>query len=231
MASRKIAVSGHHLFQPFSWKNKQELAGIGPKLFKQILNDLNKDFEPVFIPWKRSQLMAKKGEIDVLISLFKTPERENYLEYSTPFSKTSLIVFTRNDFKARIENWSDLVPHNGVAIRGASSGELDVFFNSKLSLKKVENTYQMLKMVELSRADYATSSRYSAMIEAGKHGLDKVIKIHDQPNSSQKIHLAVSKNSWFLKYLPEVNKFIKKYKKNGVLDSIVEQSLSEAIKL
>ena len=165
----------------------------------------------------------------MLLSLFKTPEREKYLSFSEKFSETNLVVFTRRDFKLQIKSWDDLSPYRGVAIRGASSGKMDQYFSEKYNLSRVDNTFQMIKMVELKRADFATSSKYAAVIEAKKRGLDSVIQIHEQPNSAQDIYLAVSKKSWFIKYLPHVNHLIQKYKENGVLDGIIRDSIQEAV--
>ena len=228
-ASEKITVSGHNLFQPFCWKKGDKLVGIGPRLFKQVIKDLKKDFAAQFLPWKRAQIMARKGKVDVLLSLFKTSEREKFLSFSEKFSETNLIVFTRRDFKRQITSWEDLSSYRGVAIRGASSGKMDQFFTEKYNLSRVENTFQMLKMVQLKRADFATSSKYAAVIETKKRGLDSVIQIHESPKSAQSIYLAISKKSWFIEYLPQVNHLIRKYKGNGVLDRIIRESIQEAV--
>jgi polar amino acid transport system substrate-binding protein len=58
-----------------------EFRGIAVELAKTIAERLGHTIRIEFYPWKRAQQMIKDGQADALIPPFKTPEREQWLDF------------------------------------------------------------------------------------------------------------------------------------------------------
>jgi len=65
-------------------------------------------FRLVPLPWKEAQSKAQRGEIDGLIALIRTPEREKIFRFSRPFYSIRKYIFVKNGNPSNIRSDEDL---------------------------------------------------------------------------------------------------------------------------
>ena len=71
---------------------------------------------PRVIPWVRAQNDARPRNIDLLVNLRITPERENYLDFTTYRAfPNPIAIFVRKDSKIKFEKWIELKTYIGRA--------------------------------------------------------------------------------------------------------------------
>ena len=49
------------------------------------------------LTWTQTVEKIKRGELDVLPAISKTPEREKYLNFTRPYLSFPYVIFTRDD--------------------------------------------------------------------------------------------------------------------------------------
>ena len=57
--------------------------GIAVDIIKEVMNSLGHTVEISVLPWPKALKMVREGEADAIFTIFKTPERETFLDYST----------------------------------------------------------------------------------------------------------------------------------------------------
>ena len=87
-------------FPPLSFINeKSKLAGYGVDYATLITHILGVKLQLVSGNWHDIQQMAKAKEIDGIPFIFKNKEREKYLEFTKPYTKTAHAIVTKKETK------------------------------------------------------------------------------------------------------------------------------------
>jgi len=104
------------------------------------------------LSWEQVIEKIKAREIDLLPAVSKTPEREQYLNFTRPYLKFPYVIFTRND-AAIITSLIELIDKTIVVERNYANHEIlkDKFPDIKLII--VDNTEQALSTLSLGQAD------------------------------------------------------------------------------
>ncbi|WP_224982003.1 substrate-binding periplasmic protein [Geomonas agri] len=78
---------------PYSFLKGGKPAGTDIDLLNAVGKSIGIGFEFVFVPWSRAIQMVKQGEADGIISLYDTPERREFLTYTTtPLSSETIVL-------------------------------------------------------------------------------------------------------------------------------------------
>jgi PAS domain S-box-containing protein len=87
-------------FEPIEFIDDQgHYSGIAADYVKLLSDRLGISIEVVSDINRRQALeLAKKGEIDMFAAITPTPDRERYLDFSKPFFKYPLVIYTHTDF-------------------------------------------------------------------------------------------------------------------------------------
>ena len=95
------------------------------------------ELKPVIYPWKRSMLMAEKGELDLLVSLRITPERSKYLKFTSHRAfPNPIVVFARKDRQFPYKSWKDLKSlKGGVALGDTFGGGFDEYWKNEIHVE------------------------------------------------------------------------------------------------
>ena len=207
--------------KPYAWidsnaAEKGNMVGVGMDILHAFFDELNIEIRPKIYPWARSLEYAKSGDIDVLLTVFYTKKRTEFLEFTEHYLNIDVCVIVPKGKTFRFKNWHDLMGKRGIGIRGDSQGnEFDHFDRTKLNMFRVTDTRQAYAMlVNKKRMDYLIYVREAAIIDAAKLGYSDKIEILPVPVTSQKLHIAFSKKSGFVQYVPALSKKIKLWKRN-----------------
>ncbi|MBO9426424.1 amino acid ABC transporter substrate-binding protein [Labrenzia sp. R4_1] len=132
-------------YPPYEYQDGDKVDGIVVRLLHHAFEKLGRDIEITVLPWKRAQLMAKKGQVDGIFTVYETPERLKYLDYS----KKVLIPQT-------VSLWA--LRETEVAYDGTMESLADVSIGLVLGVSYGEKADRALKSGALKHLEYAPDS-------------------------------------------------------------------------
>ena len=222
-------------YEPFSWKDKDgRIRGIDIDFLDELLNKkMGIPIRHKVYPWARAQLLVRNGESDAFLTI-PSPKRRTYTEITKlPLYESNFILCTgatnpHIEELRDIKSLEELKRRNHlrhVMILGGGWHERNLI--GVKYLKKVTNSTQILRMLELNREDVYIEQ--VALIDYQIKLLkleDKIIKI---PNVMEvaKWHLCVGKKSSFVGVIPKLNQLIAEMKKKGDIDRIQRRILKK----
>ena len=220
-----LTVSGHPEWEPIMSRSGDSIIGVGPELVEKIFTELGVKVNSEYVgTWDVVQSKARTGKVDVLAAAYKNDERETYMDYSIAYVKDPIAVFVNKKNKFNYSQWSDLVNRRGVSTIGDSYGqELDTYIEDKLEVARVETTKQAFEMLAANQVDYFLYALYSGNSELKKQNYGDKIEALSTYATTEDFYITISKKSPYLKYLPQVNELIEKYKADGTIDMLVEK--------
>ena len=207
----------------------------GDKITGPIVDILSEIFTRVGVeivakklPWARAIEHMKSGHLDLMPVIFYTPEREKSMAFSIPYVEVPTVVFVAKGKIFPFKQLEDLVGRRGLFIRNDSISPEFHSFKSNLNLTQVSDYNTILKMLNAGRADYAVCAKYGFLIEAKRLGYEQKMESLQVPVASRSLHIAISKKSPFLDYLPEINSRFKAMHADGTMKIMVDKVLNHA---
>ncbi len=220
---RPLVASGHPDWPPVMYREGDAIDGVGPALAKLIFADLGIPAEFKYAGlWDQVQAQAKSGEVDMLVAAYKTQAREEYMVYSDAYVMDPLALYVKPGHEFTFTKYEDLIGKKGVGTVGDSYGqEFDDYIHAKLAFTRVNTDQEAFDLVAQGGADYFVYSLYSAHEELRKQNRlgDFVALKHFV--AEEPFYITLSKKSPYVKYLPEINRLIQKYKADGTVDRLL----------
>lgn len=141
-------------FAPYEWiDEKGNYVGMAADYMRLLEKKLGVHFEIIHgVSWAEILQMAKNNQLELLACAVKTPERERYLNFSTPFKNAFAIIIDngQGDF---IGNLSRL-NHKRVAVeQGYFMEEMLRTHYPEISIVKVRNTLEALNLVAAGKVE------------------------------------------------------------------------------
>jgi polar amino acid transport system substrate-binding protein len=220
---RAAIVSGHPEWPPIMYQAGDKIVGAGPEIITKALADLGliAEFKAVG-SWDVAQEKARSGEVDFLVAAYLTKEREEYMDYSIPYTVDPISLVVKADSEFPYEKWTDLVGKKGVVMVGDSYGQqFDTFIKDNLDVQVVNSAAAAFDMIVSGQADYFVYALYSAEKDIAQNDRTGQVKILPEYVSTENFYLTVSKKSPFAHYLPEINERLQQYKNDGTIDGII----------
>ncbi len=219
-------ISGGTQYPPLSWRKDGKLVGTNVEMVQNIFAEVGiKATADEGGPWKRVLLRAKRGEVDLLLGVRKTVEREAFLRYVyPPVTPSAQGVFYDNNRKIKYDSWDDLKDKVGSMTLGVSFGkEFDTYMKKNLHVEPVRIVEQNFTKMELGRIDYILGPLMPTLMYLGKAGYANKISHTQKPLLIIDEYLAFSKNSSCVKYIDHFSKRVKQLLDNGSIDIIMEK--------
>lgn len=225
-----VISSGNQDYPPSSWAEGEAIVGVAADLLQLILQDNGLTGESKFLgPWKRVQHLAMEGNIDILTTIYRNPEREAFYNFTDiPYMDDQNVVWVAKGKEFPFEKWDDLIGKRGTAVLGDSYGpEFDKFIVEKLTMERVAQVEQNFKKLVGGRSDYMPYGLYSGMIASRIHGMDAQLSHLPHPLLSEGLYFAVSKKSSHAGIAPLLTEGIKKYRADGTIEKLIQQHLEK----
>jgi polar amino acid transport system substrate-binding protein len=224
-AAETVIASGHPQYPPVMWKEGKNIVGVGPELTRMVFNDLKIQVKsPYMGTWDKVQDQAKQGKIDVLVGLYMTEERKASFEYSRAFVKDPVVIFVAKGKTFPYAKWDDLIGKKGISTTGDSFGHaFDKFIVEKLTVTRLAKVEDIFAKLIDGTADYFIYAKYSGVFESDKLGIADKVEYLPVNASVEDFYLGISKKSSFVKYLPEINKKLEEFVKDGTVDKLVQK--------
>jgi polar amino acid transport system substrate-binding protein len=213
-------------FAPFSWKDAEgHMKGIFIDVHNEALNRrMGVSVTHAEYPWKRAQIMVKRGEADGFTTV-PTSERREYTEISKEsviISDVVLFASVKNpkmeDFK-KVKTISDLkgfrlVDYLGNGWAKKNLDGLDVTWEYGIS--------ETLILLASGKGDMFVQSGHVTDYNIKKLGLqNQIVEIHNVLESVS-FNLCIGKKSAYANILPEFDKTIQEMRKDGTLQKIYD---------
>jgi polar amino acid transport system substrate-binding protein len=221
----EFIASGHPEWAPIMYQKNDLIVGAGPDITIKVFNDLGIKISSLYKgSWDVVQESAKSGKIDVLVAAYKTTGREEYMDYSIPYTVDPVSLFVKNGKDFVFTKKEDLIGKKGVATIGDSYGqEFDDFLNENLDVKRVATPDEAFTLLIDGEADYFIYALYSGENALIAKKLTDQIVILPNYVSEENFYLTISKKSPLVKYLSQVNSLLEKYKADGTIGQIIEK--------
>ncbi len=217
--------------KPYTWEERNQIVGPIVDLITSVFNDLGIPVKTVILPWPRAIFMMQTGDIDVILTMFYTPERAEFMMYSVPYAQVYSSIFVKKGREFHYSKWEDLIGRLGlVSLDDSHGAEFDKYAKDHLKFYYVGSLAQIFKMLDLERGDYTIQPKISTLIVIAQMGYqDKIVPLN-VPVSTQNTHITFSKKSPFLKYLPKVNQRIQEMQDNGTIEKMIEKVILDSAK-
>jgi polar amino acid transport system substrate-binding protein len=230
-AGEVLIASGHPNYPPFSWQRGEQIVGIGVELTEMIFSDVGIAVTfPARGNLKRVQNDAANGSIDVIVGIYKTLDRTQYLSYpDQPYLDDISVAWVRKDRAFTFDKWGDLIGKRGTALLGESYGkDFDDFIARYLQMDWVSMPLQNLKKLDAGRSDYYPFSLYGGTLQLKRYGFEDRIEYLPNAISKQGVYIAVSKKSIYTNRLDDISRAIQKRGADGTIDRLVRKYLQLA---
>ena len=208
-------------------KDKAITEGSWVVLLHEIFDDLpGYKLELKSAPWKRCLRQIREGKVDGTFSLFKKPDREKYMNFSTPLVEDrSMIWYSTLKFDKAFSwnEYKDLTPYKLGVVRGENfNKEIDQLISHKDIMPQVVNSeVQNFKKLAIGRIDIVVKNERVGQAIVNELQLNKTIKAASKPAYAKKRYLSFSKKKDHSKLINLLNKRISQLKSSGEIRKIL----------
>lgn len=226
-ARDKIIISGHPEYPPVTWREGETIVGAAAEMAATIFTELGIPYKfEATGPWKRVQMNARQGIIDVIAAAYHNPTRQQYMDYTIAFMEDPVSVFVLEEKSFPFNKWEDLIGKTGNTALGESYGKkFDQFIKQKLTVERTPTLIQNFRKLEAGHVDYAIIGLYPGLAYASVTGFKDKIAILPNNILEEKFYMTFSEKSEFAHLLPKVNKIITRLKKQGLIEQWIKKYL------
>ena len=226
----RLVLSADPAYPPMHWYNGEALQGASIEIATRVLDDLKIPYEVRYLgPFPRVMTAAERGDIDMVATLKKTPERESFLLYpKTPALSNPVSVFTARERPFSFRSRSDLVGKRGGITRGNQFGsDLDDYIKQRLSVEEANTPENNFSKLALGRIDYFVTGYYTGMAILLKRGDEErfvasTTFLADTPN-----YVVLTKKGHCADQIERIDAQLAVLRKSGVLDELISRSFQK----
>lgn len=214
---------------PFADIVNGKYMGRNIRIAKLLAKSYQKNVNFVYCPMARCLLMLKTGQADMIISILKTPERSEYLDYLEPAIVEQIFpikFYTQKNTNVAINTYDDLKHLIVGSVRGSRYFER---FDLDNKLEKVEfnDRKQMIQMLLKGRIDAFIAREESIIPLVGEQNYQQQFKHHSyQYSEPVNGYIAISKKSPFAKESHIISDKLAKLLKNGDIRAVINAPAS-----
>mgnify|MGYP002352027387 CR=1 FL=1 len=181
--------------------------------------------KPVVLPWKRAMLLAGEGRIDLLASLRITPERSQYLRFTSHRAfPNPIVAFIREDRRFPYEKWDDLKDKTGgVSLGDTFGGGFDAYLRAHLRVEEAPSMEENFRKLDSGRIDYFVTSLYAGQAYQATHRPAHSVVALSPPISEQDIHFGFSQRSPCLPLLDRLSARLEELDAQGVPEQLLRR--------
>ncbi|CCQ12579.1 extracellular solute-binding protein, putative [Pseudoalteromonas luteoviolacea B = ATCC 29581] len=224
LAKKPVLLLGVPHWPPYTIVEDDFIGGLDIDLFSVLSERLGYDLTLVSCPWKRCLRMIELGEIDVVSSMLKNAEREQFIDFVTPYyyqsNKVFYVLRTEN---IKLKRYDDLAKLLIGTTMGHSNDER---FDKDESLNKVAmaNEASLVDMLLKQRIDtFVSEERFADSVIVAKN-LQKKVKKAEFMFAGAQGFLGVSKKTKHADLHNQLCQQVKSMLADGSLDSLFHQA-------
>ncbi|QFU23918.1 transporter substrate-binding domain-containing protein [Shewanella eurypsychrophilus] len=105
-------------YPPYHFTQDENVEGISIRIIEEAFRRIDTPIEFKAIPWSRALNWLKTGQIDVMVGVFRTAEREVYIDYSNmPLSKAQIHLFVTEGADIKYSEDLTLLSHLSFGVK------------------------------------------------------------------------------------------------------------------
>jgi len=224
---RPLVYSANPQYPPYHYAaGPGAFAGASVELLRLVMPE-GLPCEPRVLPWKRTLLMAEEGEIDLVLSLRITPEREKYLVFTRhPAFPNPIVVFVRRDRSFPYAGREDLKGRRGGIALGDTFGNgFDEYWPKELTIETAPTMVENFRKLDAGRIDYFVTSSYLGRAYLARNRPEHEIVPLDPPISTLGIHFGFSRRSPYAGLVGQIDARLEELGRGGELQRLLERHL------
>lgn len=197
---RELLVVGSpfpRIFEGGSETGGAAVSGLGVDLLSRAAARLGYSLRFETYPWPRAQAMVERGQADILVGPYRTPERELRFTFSPqPFYEDALVFYARRE---QASNWQGdyaRVAELEVAqVQGWAYGESFEQARGRLRLSTARDVATGLQMLRLGRVDLLASNERNTEPVLQQLGLAAQLQVSGPPLGQLRGHFAYPRDA------------------------------------
>lgn len=226
----RVVFSANPDYPPYHWVEGGQLMGASVTLTGRILDEMGVAWEARDVgPWPRVLKSAEHGQIDLVVSLKPTPEREAYLVFTrTPAFANPMAVFVPKARPIPFDSPRDLVGKRGGRTAGDRFGdEFDRFAEQSLTLEDADSLGVNFQKLAAGRIDYVVTGLYPGRAQLLRLGLSDRLAPLSQPVNTGFIHHGFSRRSPCAALVEAMSVRLAAARRDGLEARLLEEALQQ----
>lgn len=215
--NKKLYVGTNAEFEPFEYREGENIVGFDIELIGEISKLINKDieFEDMAFDGLLPALQTKK--IDLIIAgMTATEERKKFVNFSESYYKSQQAIVVNKDENG-INNFDNLIGKEVGVVLGYT-GDIIVSEMANVKVQRYNATSEAImalksKKVQAVVLDYEPAKNYSAQ--------NPELKLIETDSQSEEYAIAIRKEDTQL--LNDINKALATLKENGTYDALLNK--------
>jgi len=225
LAGDKIIVLAHETSWAPHYGKSLKQGGYTVEIVKEALKRVGYELETVWLPWKRAQIEAARGDYDGLGASYYNEERGKKFAYSDPIATTEVVFFKRTEDDIKYSKLEDLKPYK--IGTGFGYGYPEEFLKADY-LKKVEAYELKTNITRLlhKRIDLIIGSRKVILFYLKQEYPDRInsLKILGNPLETLSLYVPFSKmKPDYKQKVEDFNRGLEMIKEDGTYQKIMEK--------
>lgn len=220
-------ISGGNTYPPLSWRRGDTLVGSSVDIVRQILSEVGVTARAdEGGPWKRVLRRTRDGQVDILMGVRKSPDREGFLLYlDPPITPSVQGVFMLADHAFGYQDWKDLQGRSGSITLGTNFDDtFDEYARQHLALQAVRKIEQNFIKLEKGRVDYMLGPLVPTQLYIEKFGYAGKIINTDKPLMTLQEYVAISRKSPCIRHAAYISKALQQWTESGKINEAMENS-------
>lgn len=193
--SKEMRITGFRHYPPFGWIEEGGYKSFMTDFFKEYHKKYN--FHAGFYPSKNyvnDVIDVRSGKLDVIWGMYNQTTIYNGIEYIFPsFANNPIHIITLPENTSRIKTISDARKLKGAIYAEEPLSDYIESYLKKLNIQRVENPYELFRLLFTKEIDYIIGGKYFYMIESAKLGLSKQIRFSKNAVWDMPMFVGVSK--------------------------------------
>ena len=217
-------------YPPYEFQGAQDASGIAVELVREAFKRIDQPFSIQFLPWGRAIREIKNGRVDGIFTIYKTPEREAFMDYSDEvLIEQSITIFTLHSNQINFDGQlASLAPYSIGVVRKVSYGEeIDRAIQGGMLRKLVttDTGLNSFKLLLAGRVDVVFSNQLGGLEIVKQLGVED--KVHQLQSYTFDIpsFIAFSKNRGLKEVKNKLDIALRDMKEDGVYHKIVNRYL------
>jgi polar amino acid transport system substrate-binding protein len=185
--------------------------------------------EVILLPWKRCQAQARSGEVDGILPLFESAERESYLAFTdATFLQTSQFFYRQDQFPGGLEWTGELAEIANLRLGMVSGSILDTTmeeaFSDNNDILRARDADGLLKLLAKKRVDLIAIDTAVGRHTIERGGWRGQFAAVERPISSRTAHFGLAKASGTDRYVDAFNRAIATLAQSGHIEEIQQSA-------
>ena len=215
--NKKLYVGTNAEFEPFEYREGENIVGFDIELIGEISKLMNKDIEVEDMAFDGLLPALQTKKIDLIIAgMTATEERKKFVNFSESYYKSQQAIVVNKDENG-INNFDNLIGKEVGVVLGYT-GDIIVSEMANVKVQRYNATSEAImalksKKVQAVVLDYEPAKNYSAQ--------NPELKLIETDSQSEEYAIAIRKEDTQL--LNDINKALATLKENGTYDALLNK--------